>query len=183
MLPSNLLVLYREMFRIELTYFIVLAVIIITSEFMPTSLLMQLDHIMVRIAMVLLLLFLISKGPTAGILGLMAIAVIYLERNRRKVGVVAAKINQMDIFRSANSTVEEEGIPQKTVPVKPFDKPKEEESNYLPPQEADCDITNFEPVAPTINEKAVLSTIYPLDRNGDASAAAQLYEEMGVGHL
>ena len=51
----------------------------------------------------------------------------------------------------------------------------EEEFDYLPHETCS---DNFEPVAPTINEKAVLSTIYPL--NGSTST---LYEQLGFGHI
>ena len=73
------------MYRTELTYFIVLTVIILFSQFLPTDILLLLDNFVVRIAIVFALLYLISLGPTAGILGLMAVAVMYLERNRRKL--------------------------------------------------------------------------------------------------
>lgn len=78
------------MYRAELTYFIVLTVIILFSQFLPTGLLLLLDNVVVRIGIVLALLYLITLGPTAGIFGLIAIAIMYLERNKRKV-IVAAK--------------------------------------------------------------------------------------------
>ena len=40
----------------------------------------------------------------------------------------------------------------------------------------------FEPVAPTINEKNVLATIYPLE-NSSGSGSNKLYEELGFGHV
>ena len=171
------------MYRTELVYFIVLTVIILGTQFLPTGLLLLLDSIVARIIIVLLLLFLISLGPTAGILGLMAVALMYLERNRRKVVVAAKKIDLMDTERPAQATVEEEAQPQKTVPVNEFDKPQEEETDYMPHQT--CDSDHFEPVAPTINEKSVLSTIYPLNKNGAEAGdgSNQLYEELGFGHI
>jgi hypothetical protein len=171
------------MYRTELTYFIVLTVIILFSQFLPTNLLLLLDNVVVRILIVLALLYLISLGPTAGILGFMAVSVIYLERNRRKVSVAVNKLNKMDWSESKQATVEEASEPQKTVPVNEFDKPQEEEFDYMPHDT--CDSGNFEPVAPTINEKAVLSTIYPLNKSGPESgtAADQLFEELGFGHI
>lgn len=130
-----------------------------------------------------MLLYLISIGPTVGIIGLMAISIIYLERNRRKVIVAAKNIDLMDISYLKHATVEEESQPQKTVPVNEFDKSNNTESDFLPHNS--CKSGNFEPVAQTINEKAVLSTIYPLTKNGPESATAsdKLYEEMGYGHV
>ena len=171
------------MYRAELTYFVVLTVIILFSQFLPTNLLLLLDNFLVRIVIVLLLLYLTSIGPTAGILGLMAISVMYLERNRRKVVVAAKKLDKMDWSKPEQATVKESSEPQKTVPVNDFDQPNEEESNFFPVDT--CDSGNFEPIAPTINEKAVLSTIYPLNKSGVEAGVAQsdLYEELGFGHI
>ena len=171
------------MYRTELTYFIVLTVIILFSQFLPTTVLSLLDNFVARILLVLALLYLISLGPTAGILGLMAIAVLYLERNRRKVKVAAKKIDEMDWNRPTQATVEEASEPQKTVPVNEFDEPQDEEFDFFPHET--CESDNFEPVAPTINEKAVLSTIYPLNKSGPESGvgANNLFEELGFGHI
>lgn len=173
----------RGMYRAELTYFIVLTVIILFSQFLPTGLLLLLDNFIVRILVVLVLLYLISVGPTAGILGLMAISVMYLERNRRKVVVAAKKIDEMDWNKPEQATVEQASKAQTTVPVKEFDKPIEEETDFMPNDT--CETDNFEPIAPTINEKAVLSTIYPLNKYGSesGSAADQLFEKLGFGHI
>jgi hypothetical protein len=80
-------------------------------------------------------------------------------------------------------TVEEESQPQQTVPVNDFDKPDEEEFDYMPHET--CKSGNFEPVAPSINEKAVLSTIYPLRKSGPEAgdASTDLYEQLGFGHI
>jgi hypothetical protein len=171
------------MYRAELTYFIVLTVIILFSQFLPTGLLLLLDNVIVRIGVVLALLYLITLGPTAGIFGLMAIAVIYLERNKRKVVVAAKKIDEMDWDRPKQATVEEASKPQTTVPVNEFDKPNPEESDFFPDET--CDSGNFEPVAPTINEKAVLATIYPLNKTGPEAGdgSDELFEKLGFGHI
>jgi hypothetical protein len=171
------------MYRAELYYFIVLTIIILFSQFLPTGLLLLLDSFVVRILLVLALLYLISIGPTAGIFGLMAIAVMYLERNRRKVVIAAKKLDMMDWEQPKQATVEEASKPQTTVPVNEFDKPEEEESDFFP--QDTCETDNFEPVAPTINEKAVLSTVYPLNKTGPEAgdAAAELFEKLGFGHV
>jgi len=171
------------MYRIELLYFVVLTVLILTSQFIPTAVLLVLDNIIIRVAIVIVLLYLISIGPTAGILGLVAVAVLYLERNRRKVVAAAKKLDSMDNSRPEQATVEEEAQPQKTVPVNEFDKPQDEETNYFPTET--CKSGNFEPVAPTINEKAVLSTIYPLNKTGPEAGVGsnKLFEELGFGHI
>lgn len=171
------------MYRTELLYFIVLTVIILFSQFLPTGLLMVLDNVVVRVAIVAILLYLISQGPTAGIFGLLAVSIMFLERNRRKVAVATKKIDLMDFDRPEQATVEEEAQPQKTVPVNEFDTPEDKETDFLP--HSTCKSGEFEPVAPTINQKAVLSTIYPLNKSGPESGTAsdELYEALGFGHI
>ena len=164
------------MYQTELIYFIVLTVIILFSQFLPTGILLYLDNFLVRIVVVFSLLYLISKGPTAGILGLMAISIIYLERNKRKVEIAAKKLDLMDWSRENHATIEEAATAQLTIPVNDFDK-KTEENTYYIPENKTCDISDFEPVGPSINEKAVLSTIPP------ASSSNRLYEELGFGHI
>ena len=168
--------------QVEVTYFIVFAIIILLSPFFPTPLLLLLDSIVARIAAILLLLYLISMGPTVGIMGLMAFSLLYLERNRRKVKIAAKKIDLMDF--SEHATVKQASTPQRTVPVNEFDTPVHTETSAIP-QDDTCDITNFEPVAPTINEKAVLATIYPLNKGAPESGSAsdELFEKLGFGHV
>jgi hypothetical protein len=170
------------MYRSELTYFVVLSIIILLAPILPTSLLLLLDSILIRIGVVILLLYLISIGPTAGIFGLVAVCILYLERNRRKVSMAKKKLDKMDFTKSRPATVEEASAPQKTVPVRSFDRPDHDETDFLPDEEP-CDITMFEPVAPSINEKKVLSTIYPLGNNESGSGSNSLFEKLGFGHI
>jgi hypothetical protein len=170
------------MYRGEITYFIILAIIILITPILPANLLLLLDSILIRIGVVVLLLYLITIGPTAGILGLVAVGVLYLERNRHKIELAVKKLDAMDISRPAQATVEEASKPQETVPVKPFDRPNNDEVDFLPDNEP-CDITMFEPVAPSINQKSVLSSIYPLAGNESGSGSEQLYEKLGFGHI
>ena len=170
------------MYRSELTYFIVLSIIVILAPLLPTKVLLLLDSIFVRAGVVLLLLYLISIGPTAGIFGLMAVCVLYLERNRRKVNIAKQKLDKMDFSKPNQTTVEEASTPQKTVPVRSFDRPDQNETDFMPTEEP-CDITMFEPVAPSINEKTVLSTVYPLGNNESGSGSNDLFEKLGFGHI
>jgi hypothetical protein len=169
------------MFRTEFHYFVVLIILILATPFLPSRLLFLLDNLLVRIAMVALLLYFIRIGPTVAIFGFIAISVLYLERNRRKVSNALKKLDAMDVHRPQQATVEEASTPQKTVPVQPFDTPVMDETSYLPEGDGSEHDMNFEAVAPSINQKAVLSTIYRGD--GAASESQHLYEQMGFGHL
>lgn len=166
------------MYSHELLYFIVLSVIILVSQYLPTQLLLLLDNIAIRLCIVLLLLYLITMGPTAGIFGVIAVSMLYLERNRRKVSDAIKKINLLDP-QTSYATVKEAGTPQQTVPVAEFDLPQLSETDFLPHSANES--SDFEPVAPSINEKAVLSSVYPL--HDGTAAADELYEQMGFGHI
>jgi hypothetical protein len=166
------------MYRKELIYFIVLSIIILFSNMLPTFVLLSLDSIIIRIAIVLLLLYLISIGPTAGIFGLVAVGVLYLERNRRKIVVARKKLDAMDVNQPAQMSVDEERIPQKSVPVLPFEIPRGDEMTYMPSDEMGSD--HFEQVAPSINSKEVLQSIY---EGGEGAGSDKLYEELGFGHI
>ena len=170
------------MFQAELSYFIALSLLILISPFLPTGLLLLLDNIVIRLLIAMSLLFFISIGPMAGIFGFMTVAILFLERNRRKVAVALQKVDLMDNAPRL-ATVEEASQPQKTVPVQPFEKPQEEESDYFP--DDGCESGQFEPVAPTINEKAVLATIYPLHKSGPEAGTGSnaLFEDLGFGHI
>lgn len=157
------------MYQTELIYFVFLTVIVLFSQFLPTILLLSLDNFIIRIIIVIILLYLINIGPTAGIMGFVAISSMYLERNRRKVLVAAKNLNLMEIPK--HITIQEANMPQKTVPVNEFDTPDSKEFDYMPNKSSD----EFEPVAPTINQKAVLAST-PL-------RSSTLYEELGFGHI
>jgi len=167
------------MYRIELIYFIVLTIIILFSQFLPTELLLPLDNFIVRIMIVILLLYLIGIGPTAGIIGFVAISCMYLERNRRKMIIANKKLDSTAINYLNQPTVEEASQPQKIVNVNDFDNPTKKVADYIPHQTCD---SGFEPVGQSIDQKVVLSTIYPLQSNS-AAGSNTLYEELGFGHI
>lgn len=174
------------MYRSELPYFIVFAIIILITPFLPSSILLSFDLLIIRIAVVLLLLYLIRVGPTAGLFGLFAIGIIYLERNRRKALSAKSKLNMMDINTPPQMSVNEESIPQKTVPVVPFSTPlSDNELPFLPSDDTGSD--NFEPVGESINMKDILHTSYPSSGYQPGAGASNelddLYENNGFGHL
>ena len=171
------------MFRNEIQYFVVLTALVLLAPFLPSGLLILLDNLIVRLGMIAALLYCIHIGPTVGIFGLIAIASLYLERNRRKVGLALEKLDAMEVPHAPQATVKEASTPQKTVPVRQFDIPAPTESVYVPEDNGSDQDSNFEAIAPSINQKAVLSTIYPLSSTSSGSGAQHLFEKMGVGHL
>lgn len=161
---------------IELPYFVVLSIILIMAPFMPSDILIMFDSLLIRVLIVLVLLFLITVGPTAGIFGLLVVGAIYLERNRRKISYASKKLDLIDVNYPKQMTVEEESKPQTTVPVVDFNIPSDpNEIPYMPTEE--CGSDNFEPVGPTINAKEVL----PVIENG--AKANIFFERLGFGHV
>jgi hypothetical protein len=176
------------MYSSELPYFIPLSLLLLASPFLPASLFLFLDHLVVRALFILSLLYLISIGPTVGIFGLVVIAVLFMERNRVKVRGALQKWDALDATKKPLATVEEASTPQKTVPVAPFSSPSSSETEFLPQSSCEnepLDISVFEPVAPSLNEKVVLASAYPLAHHSAHSTASSesMYEQLGFGHV
>jgi hypothetical protein len=140
------------------------ALVVLLSPIAPTALLLALDSLFVKIALVAAFLWATTQGPLIGVLALLAIGSLYLERNRRKVNLarkVFAEIPQAS--DPPQATVEEEAEPQDTVPVVAFDEPSGDIATYLP--KGSMGSNEFAPVAPTLNEKDPLPTV-PLGTKG-----------------
>ena len=95
------------MFRNEIQYFVVLTALVLLAPFLPSGLLILLDNLIVRLGMIAALLYCIHIGPTVGIFGLIAISALYLERNRRKVGIALEKLDAMEVPNAPQATVKQ----------------------------------------------------------------------------
>lgn len=137
----------------------ILALVVLLTPILPSAGLQLLDNLAVRIALVFGLLWAITQGALLGLLAFLAIGSLYLERNRRKVHkarqVFAELPDPENVERPA--TVEEESQPQETVPVVAFEEPSGDVTTYLP--KSGMGNNEFEPVAPTLNEKDPLPTV------------------------
>ncbi len=172
------------MLQSEVPILVFLVILMGSAPFLPTSLLLMMDWLVIRVLSVILLLSLLTVGPVVGIIGFVTIALLYMERNRRKVQQGLKRWDELDTTPRNYATIEEASQPQKTVPVVPFDQPREVETEYAPEDDT-MDISVFEPVAPTLNERAVLSSSYPVGHRSSTSTASMesIYEQMGVGHV
>jgi hypothetical protein len=174
------------MYQSEVPYFIGFSLIILLTPFLPSNILLLADNFIVRVILVLLLIYLIGCGPTAGLFGLLAIGVIYLERNRRKIIVARKRFDTIDTNYIPQMTVEQESQSQQTVPVVSFNLPPDnDEMSYIPTEE--CGSDHWEPVAPSMNMKIVLPTSYPISKHGAEEGASpaldNFYEDHGYGHI
>lgn len=171
--------------RTELLSFVVFVVIILLSSFLPSNVLLLLDYLIVRVLMIIALLYFMNIGPTAGLFCLMAFAVLFMERNRRKISMAKDKLDKLDVHQPTQAPVEIAYLPQQTVPVASFDRADPVETEFAPQNNSDSssnvfDAAEFEPVDSTINQKVVLSSIYT---HGSASSSQKLYESLGLGHI
>jgi hypothetical protein len=158
----------------DIMYLVGCGALIILAPFLPSELLFLLDNIIVRILLVGLLVYTIRYGTTVAILSFMTIAILFLERNRRKVGEALKKLDAMEVPKFAD--VHEAYKKTMPVDVPEFSVPVPKEVDFMPHET--CDTDAFEPVDVSINQKTVLRTIYPPEGQVD-----ELYEQMGFGHI
>jgi hypothetical protein len=147
-------------YKKELYSLIALLVITFAAPAIPGPVLQLLDNVFVSLVLVLGLLFAITVSPLLGIMALMAVAMLYMERNRIKVAKARTKFNEIqEASDPAQMTVEEEGVPQDTVAVQEFATAKPSESIYLPGPKVGDDDFDAVAGAPDLNQKKVLPTV------------------------
>jgi hypothetical protein len=176
----------------EIPLLVVLILVIVGAPFLPTYLLLTLDWLVIRVATAVFLLYAVSAGPMTAVFGFATLALLYMERNRRKVQGGLTKWDALDVETPQLASVKEAHAPQKTVRVAPFDTPHKEETEYAPAEgDGPMDITvfetesAFEPVAPSLNEKVVMASAYPISHQPATSSASlgSIYEQLGFGHI
>lgn len=159
----------------ELTWILVLAGIALLTPALPTNMLMILDNLFFRLASILLVLYTINLGPQIGLMTLLVVGLLYLERNRRKIQIAAARINTMDNNDgiAPQATIVQSSIPQRTVPVQRFDEPEDLSLHFLPGDHMGSN--DFQPVrGESLNDKIALDSS-PLGEH-----AASVFEDIGV---
>ena len=151
---------------------------ILTSSFIPTNILLVLDLLPIRFLVVIGVLYAITRGPVLGLLSFFLVAVLYIERNRRKVEIARYRFADIvDANTPAESTVDEEGIPQQTVPVKEFETPDERIMYYIPQDGCAANSNDFAPIqsAESLNGKVVFPSI------PQGAKAGPIFQREGFG--
>jgi hypothetical protein len=137
-----------------------IAAIGFASPVIPTMALLLLDNIVVRVLVVAALLYSITQGPLIGLATLVAIGLLFIERNRHKVSLARNKFEQiMEASDSPQMTVEQEGVPQNTVKVREFDEADGREAIFLPGKNTGNDEFNRVPWSEELNDKRALKTV------------------------
>jgi hypothetical protein len=159
----------------ELTWVLVFAGVALIAPVLPTKVLMLLDNIIFRLVAVLLILYSVSLNSQIGLMALLVVGLLYLERNRRKIQIAAARINLMDNNDgiAVQASVEQAAKSQTTVPVRNFDEPEDLSLHFLPGDHMGSD--EFHPVgSESLNDKIALDSA-PLGEH-----AAAMFESSGV---
>lgn len=118
----------------------------------PDPLFQLLDSVVGVIVLLLVVLMALPQGILPGVLTLLAVALTFVERNRRKVAT--------KLLVDGRPTFEQQmapSPPMSELEVHPdFEDPHGDETNFYPEQDQ---TDTFEPVASSINEKTAIPTI------------------------
>jgi hypothetical protein len=131
-----------------------------SAPVIPQMILQLLDNILIRILVAAALLFSITQGSMIGIATLIAIGLLYMERNRQKVNGARDKFERIqEASDPAQMTVEEEAVPQNTVPVREFEEADGRNTTYLPGPRTGSDEFHRIFLSEELNDKRALPTV------------------------
>lgn len=137
----------------------------VSLPFFPDALFSLVDGIIGVFLLLMLVLLALPQGPLPGILTLGAVALTFVERNRRKV---STKLLSEDV--PTLKTQLESAPPMSPTEVHPeWEEAREDETSFFPEQEQ---TDAFEPVAESMNEKVALPT---LGTNEGTSSATRFF--------
>lgn len=138
----------------------------LTVPFLPDSFFPLLDNVIGVLLLLILALVALPYGPVPGVLTLIAVALTFVERNRRKVAT--------KLLNEGKPTLEQQlepAPPMNEQEVHPqWDHTPEEETKFYP---EDNQTDAFEPVASSINEKSAIPTI---NTNTGSDSAVRFFE-------
>jgi hypothetical protein len=124
----------------------------ISLPFLPDTFFSLIDNVVGVLLLLILALVVLPYGPVPGVLTLVAVALTFVERNRRKVAT--------KLLEDGKPTLEKQlapAPPMSDMEVHPqWETSNEDETNFYPNEDQ---TDNFEPVASSINEKTVIPTI------------------------
>jgi hypothetical protein len=137
----------------------------ISLPLLPDSFFSLLDSIVGVFVLLLVAILVLPQGPVPGVLTLVAVALTFVERNRRKITskLMTDSVPSLEKqLEPAPPMSQEEVHPQ-------WEESQAEETKFFPEEEQ---TDNFEPVASSINEKSAIPTI---GTNTGSSSATKFY--------
>lgn len=146
----------------------------ISVPFFPDTFFKLVDNIVGIFVLLLVALVALPQGPVPGVLTLIAVALTFVERNRRKVSTKLLNEGTPSLetqLESAPPMSDQEVHPSWEVPETSGD----EGSSFFPEQDA---TDAFEPVASSINEKSAIPTI---NTNTGSDSATRFYVSQHLG--
>lgn len=124
----------------------------ISLPFLPDTVFPLLDTVVGVFVLLLAVLLALPHGTVPGVLTLIAVALTFVERNRRKVAT--------KLLTDGKPTLEKQlapSPPMSDMEVHPeYENSTEDETKFFPEEDQ---TDNFEPVASSINEKSAIPTI------------------------
>jgi hypothetical protein len=124
----------------------------VSLPFLPDTMFTLLDNVIGVLVLLLAVLLALPYGTLPGVLTLLAVALTFVERNRRKVATKLLTDGQPSLEKQLAPSP-----PMSDMEVHPeFENPQVDETNFYPEQDQ---TDSFEPVASSINEKSAIPTI------------------------
>jgi hypothetical protein len=124
----------------------------ITLPFLPDTFFTLIDNVVGVLLLLIIALLVLPYGAVPGVLTLVAVALTFVERNRRKVTV--------KLLQDGKPSLEKQlapAPPMSDMEVHPqWESSNEDETSFHPEQDQ---TDTFEPVASSINEKTAIPTI------------------------
>lgn len=124
----------------------------VSLPFLPDTMFGLLDSIVGVLVLLLAVLLALPQGTVPGVLVLLAVALTFVERNRRKVAT--------KLLPEVQPTLQQQlapSPPMSEAEIHPEWETSQEEETKFFPEEQQTD--SFEPVASSINEKSAIPTI------------------------
>ena len=143
----------------------------VSLPFLPDSFFPLLDNVVGVLILLMAVLLALPQGSIPGVLTILAVALTFVERNRRKVASKLLSDGQPTLEKQLESSP-----PMSNDEVHPqWEPPHEDETKFTPEQDAS---DTFEPVAASINEKSAIPTI---NTNTGSDAATRFYINQHLG--
>jgi hypothetical protein len=150
--------------------FVGLAVIwTILLPFLPDALFVSTDNLFITLLLLLILVYSLNFGAFAGIFTFMAIALTFVERNRRKALPKLKSLSVMDASLTEQLAPSPPMSPDEIHPAP--EEPEQDVLRFVPSSESGDN--TFAPVAPTLNEKMPVPTIGPNNNKAERFFLAQ----------
>lgn len=153
----------------ETTVLVGLIVALFLIPYVPGTLLMLVDNMIVRLALLVGLIYVAYISPLSAMVAFIVVAMLFIERNKHKVFQVRRAMQQS----TPDSPAIESIVTPPTAPYQPpFEEPEKDYHSFFPQE--DSGDNAFAPVAESQDHKQPLET--EASNEGSQKAIQQLFE-------